>query len=89
MWDEKKLILNNFRSEIFASKTVWSPTKIFGLKIILAQKRFLAKEKIWVVKKNCHKKELWVQGKFLSKNFGEEKFSPGQMMQGKMSLRQL
>ena len=37
----------------------------------------------------CHKKSLdlkgfWLQGKVLSKNIGEKKLSPGQMLQGQM-----
>ena len=35
-------------------------------------------------KKSLDLKEFWLQGKLLSKNIGEKKLSPGQMLQGQM-----
>ena len=49
---------NNFSSKKFEFKTIQSPTKIWSPKIILAQKHFLSKEKILIVKKNFGHKNL-------------------------------
>ena len=70
----------------FESMKLWDE-KIFGPKQFLVQRKdFGCEKKSLVIKKSLDLKEFWLQGKLLSKNIGEEKLSPGQMLQGQMSL---
>ena len=59
--------------------------------MILAQKLFVQRKDFDCEKDFCQKnsfdlKGFWLQGRFLSKNVGEEKLSPGQMLRGQMLL---
>ena len=77
--------------KILGLNNIWVQKKFESIEL-WDEKKFQSKEKILVVKKKFgHKKSLdlkqfWLQGKFLSKNIGEEKLSPRQMLQGQMSL---
>ena len=78
---KKILGLNNICvQKKFESIELWDE------KIILVQRKDFGCEKKFGHKKSLDLKEFWLQGKFLSKNIGEEKLSPRQMLQGQMSL---
>ena len=74
-------VLNNLESK----KNLESKHN-FGPNTFFVQRKDFGREKNFGHKNSLDLKEFWLQGKLLSKNFGEEKLSPGQMLQGQMSL---
>ena len=62
------------------------PKPDIGPKMIFAQRKVFGFEKDFCHKKPLDLKGFRLQGNFLSKNIGEEKLLPGQMLRGQMSL---